>query len=556
MKEKNCAVVVRVSDSRQAQNEKNSLELQIDEIRKWIELKNINPDDVVYREHRVYDLKGVSGSKSFKSKEFEDLQADISLGRVQVVMCTALDRLGRDVKGFLEFFDECRKNKAELVCTRLSLDTGTPTGEAMVTIMMALAKLELDIKTERNRRGSEERARGGLFNGGHPVLGYDLNPDPTIAGRLVVNEKEAVIVKRAFEEYLKLGSDNAVAALLSGEGYKNKRWKCRSTGKMTGGGPITDAVVKTMLTNVTYVALRKCKQNDPATNAVIDELSPGRWDAIIDRKTFDKVQEARKYSASKKGHVRHRKENHFYLLRDVAVCSFCGEKMSTGSGTSRQGTVYFYYICNNKSCEHYIDKDTTNRVDPIVADRAAYAAIGKVVSSEESVAELTALLNKRLTEAQPRLAGEMKNITQTMRERKNEFVELSTSLNTFEPGTGTHTHIKKEMESKFQAISLMEKRIAELKSELILVRERRISKEQVLVAVSKMQGIAEHGTDKQKRDVVRFLFSQVLMSKEQLEFKLKTEAVSIFIDLLTRNGGFELRANWRLVKDLNLRPSG
>lgn len=113
------------------------------------------------------------------------------------------------------------------------------------------------------------------------------------------------------------------------------------------------------------------------------------------------------------------------MLRDVASCDYCGKKMSTGSATSRKGIVYYYYICNNKECEYFLTNDTMNRVDPNLADSAAYEAIQRVVSSEEIVTELTSMLNGRLTEAQPMLAGEMKRLTQTLREERKEFVELS-----------------------------------------------------------------------------------------------------------------------------------
>jgi site-specific DNA recombinase len=291
---KRCAIVVRVSDSRQATSEENTIDLQTNEIRKFIESRNFNENGIVYIEHKVYKLVGVSGSKSFYSTQFNELELDIANGKVQVVICTALDRLGRDVPGFIEFWEYLSKNKVELIITRMSLDTSTPVGQMLLVVLMALSKLELDIKTERNRESTRNRGEKGLYNGGRPILGYDLNPDPNIAGRLVVNEKEAPIVKMAFEKYHELGSDKKVADWLRSLGQKNKRWKHRLTGKWNGGDEITSNVVRSMLTNITYKALRRYSELDLETGERVEQEASGAWEAIVSIELFNKVQETRK----------------------------------------------------------------------------------------------------------------------------------------------------------------------------------------------------------------------------------------------------------------------
>jgi len=310
---RNCAIIVRISEGRLVRSELTTLDIQENEIRKFIESRNFNDQGVEYIPFKVYRLKGVSGSKSFDSKQFDELEMDIALKRVQVVICTALDRLGRDVQGFLAFYEMLKKHNVQLICTRMSIDTETSMGQAMLVILMALAKLELDIKTERNRESAKARAEEGLYNGHKPILGYDLNPDPNIAGHLVVNVEEAVLVRRAFKEYLRLGSDKLVADLLTREGYCNKTWVNRHTNKTVVGGSITPAVVKTMLTSITYIAMRRIPEIDPETGE--KRLVPGVWEPIVDVDLFNRVQEARRKARGSGGStVKRAGSRHFYLL--------------------------------------------------------------------------------------------------------------------------------------------------------------------------------------------------------------------------------------------------
>ena len=354
---KNCGLIVRVSDPRQAITFKNSFEIQLEELRKHIEAKNSNKDGPRYKEYGVYDLMGVSGSISFESDAFDRL------------------RMGRDVAGFVEFFKYLKENDAELICTRMSLDTSTPTAEAMVVILMALAKLELDIKSERNRKNTQYRAREGLFNGGRPILGYDLNNDPLMAGTLIVNKQEALIVGEGFRKYLELGSDTAVAKHLSGKGYRNKSWKQRSTGMKMGGGPITENVVRTILTNIKYIALREYSDIDEKTGEKVTRVTCAKWEPITDDELFYEVQEARKLALLAKGNIAKKQKNkgHFFLLLGNVVCTYCGEEMKSRSG-KQHGRTYYYYTCLNDSCPESEEMKSGRRsrfhIDAVEADNA------------------------------------------------------------------------------------------------------------------------------------------------------------------------------------------
>ena len=539
---KNCAIVVRVSDPRQATHEKNTIDLQIAEIRKFIEAKNFNDEGFVYKEFKVYELRGVSGSKSFESRQFDELDMDIALDKVQVVICTALDRLGRDVPGFISFWDDLKRNNVELIITRMSLDTSTPIGSMLLVVLMALSKLELDIKTERNRLSTRARGKEGLYNGHRPILGYDLNPDPNIAGRLVVNKQEVPIVEMAFNEYLKLGSDKKVAVLLTSHGYKNKRWQNRQTKKWKGGGEITQSVVRTMLNNVTYISQRRYTDADPDTGEMVQKTAPGVWPAIIDIDLFNRVREARSRAYSSKGNIAQRgKKRHFNLLTQVVVCKFCGTKMKITGGTSRtKNKVYHYYTCTSDACPYYLEGNSPvrNSVSSDELDEVAYNALAQMLSSDEKISDFTSELNRRITEEQPQLQGRLKRLTNITRQVSDERLELMKSVGSLKKGSSAVSETEKEIDKRTNYMQALDKNRKIVLGSLGQIRSRKLSKDIVTGYLQNMKGLMKKGTEEQRRSVVRLLFSSVIVDPKEAKFNFHSESY-FFYQFVNRKSGVQ-----------------
>lgn len=78
-----------------------------------------------------------------------------------------LDRLGRNVRGLLEFADNLEKIGVEFKSIRDNIDTTTAIGRLFFIIIAAMAQMEMDLTAERAAAGREAaRSRGRL--GGRP----------------------------------------------------------------------------------------------------------------------------------------------------------------------------------------------------------------------------------------------------------------------------------------------------------------------------------------------------------------------------------------------------
>lgn len=118
------------------------------------------------RRDDLYIDRGVSGSRVSRP-EFDRSIDALEAGDTLVI--TTLDRLGRSTQNMLAFAEQLRGRGAGLRVLNLGggdVDTGTPMGAMVFTVMAALAQMELDIKRERVGDSVAKRRAAGKDLGG------------------------------------------------------------------------------------------------------------------------------------------------------------------------------------------------------------------------------------------------------------------------------------------------------------------------------------------------------------------------------------------------------
>ncbi|MCY1227885.1 DNA-invertase hin [compost metagenome] len=121
----------------------------------------VRPDDL-YIDH------GVSGARASRPQFDRALDALI---QGDTLVITTLDRLGRSTLNMLAFADALRGRGAGLRVLNLGggdVDTATPMGSMLFTIMAALAQMEHEIKRERVTDSILKRREAGKDLGGRP----------------------------------------------------------------------------------------------------------------------------------------------------------------------------------------------------------------------------------------------------------------------------------------------------------------------------------------------------------------------------------------------------
>lgn len=105
-----------------------------------------------------------SGASIKNRPEYHAMMTEARSGDIVVVW--KLDRLGRNTQEVLATFDELTKKGVQvMVLMNRELDTTTPTGRLMITILAAVAQIEREFTVERTKAGLEAARKAGRFGG-------------------------------------------------------------------------------------------------------------------------------------------------------------------------------------------------------------------------------------------------------------------------------------------------------------------------------------------------------------------------------------------------------
>jgi len=113
--------------------------------------------------------RGVSGTKK-RRPALDRLMKATWAGEFQIVLVWRFDRFARSVKHLVAALETFRSLHIGFVSLQEQLDTSTPIGQAMFTIIGAMAQLERDIIRERVKAGLEPAKARGVRLGRPRVL--------------------------------------------------------------------------------------------------------------------------------------------------------------------------------------------------------------------------------------------------------------------------------------------------------------------------------------------------------------------------------------------------
>ena len=125
-----------------------------------------------------YAEDGVSGSiEALKRPAFSQMMATAKAG--DTVVCTMLDRLGRNAEDILHTINQFQKQGIKVRIMQLDgVDVTSPTGKLLVTMLSALAEMEKNMLVERTLQGLARTKQEGT------ILGPPLILSPTTLSRM------------------------------------------------------------------------------------------------------------------------------------------------------------------------------------------------------------------------------------------------------------------------------------------------------------------------------------------------------------------------------------
>lgn len=230
---KNCAVYTRKSTEEGLDQSFNSLDAQREACLAYITSQKAEGWIPVQAN---YDDGGYSGG-NIERPGLKKLIEDIKAGKVDIIVVYKIDRLTRALMDFAKLVELFDKHQVTFVSVTQSFNTTTSMGRLTLNVLLSFAQFEREVTGERIRDKIAASKKKGIWMGGPIPLGYDLKDR-----NLLINEKEAGLVRKIYETYLKVRSVIKLIEILNRDGDKTK-----------AGNNFTRGMLYTLLASPLYI---------------------------------------------------------------------------------------------------------------------------------------------------------------------------------------------------------------------------------------------------------------------------------------------------------------
>jgi len=315
-----CAIYTRKSSEEGLEQEFNSLLAQREACEAFITSQR-HEGWVCLR--AGYDDGGFSGA-TMARPALQRLLADITAGRVDIVVVHKIDRLTRSLADFAKIVEILDARSASFVSVTQQFNTTSSMGRLTLNVLLSFAQFERKVIGERIRDKIAASKRKGMWMGGVPPLGYRGRDR-----KLVIVDSDAELVRSIFRRYAELDSVRLLKEELEAQGSKSKSWTS-AAGRVIGGKSFSRGALYLMLRNHTY------------RGVIVHEgqSHPGQHPPIIDQPLWDAVQMRLAGNTTERtsGTRTHQPSLLAGMLFDTE-----GNRMTPGYAV-KQDTRYRYYV--------------------------------------------------------------------------------------------------------------------------------------------------------------------------------------------------------------------
>lgn len=208
----NCAIYPR--KSKQVDNS-DSMDAQVDMCIRYLNDKYGKDNyDVT-----IYDGDyGITGHSIKQRKDFQRMMADVSSGKIQLVLIQRYDRIARNTRDFCNLYHDMEINGCNLVSVSQQIDTTTPYGRNFMYMQASMAELEWALSSERRKDANKyARSIGKCTLANHSIpYGYKAEVIDGIR-RMVKDPAKEEIVNDLFDYYNKYRNYTATARYINGK---------------------------------------------------------------------------------------------------------------------------------------------------------------------------------------------------------------------------------------------------------------------------------------------------------------------------------------------------
>ena len=316
-KKKRVAAYCRVSTDQEEQL--SSYEAQVNYYTNYIEN---HPD---YECAGIYADEGISGTSTKKREQFNRMIEDCKAGKIDMIITKSISRFARNTLDCLNFVRLLKDLGIGVMFEKENIFTLDSKGEVLLSILSSLAQDESRSISENSTWGIRRRfEQGRLFINTTKFLGYDKDKN----GNLVINEKQAKIVRRIYKEFLDGKGANRIARDLEKDRVPNWHGKAKWYENSIRGILTNEKYKGDALLQKTYTVDFLNKKREENTGQVPQYYVEDSHPAIIDKEMWEAAQlemERRKSYASDHGIQKLEYATTDNPFAGRVICGSCGQ---------------------------------------------------------------------------------------------------------------------------------------------------------------------------------------------------------------------------------------
>ncbi len=418
----------RYSSDRQTEQ---SIEGQLHECQRFAERNDI----IIVQQYIDRAMTGTNDDR----EAFQQMLKDSDKRAWDYVLVYKLDRFSRN-KYEMAIHRKHLKDNGIKILSAMENIPDSPEGTLLESLLEGMNQYYSEELSQKTKRGMNETRMKGFFCGGVVNYGYSLKPiysdesdkKTLIANKVIINEEEAPIVLEIFTEYANGKKVPDIIKNLEEHGILNR------------GAPFIQQTIYCMLRQEKYTGIYRIN------GLTFDKIYP----QIVPFEIYEIVK--RRIDANR--HGKHTPDGS-YLLRGLIYCGYCGKRIVSYTGTSKNGRVWRYYKCYQTRVNCKCGSVQKDALENMVS-----ATLLRLFQSESNIEEL---VNSIYTTHNERVNNNLtlkhleREYSKTIKALKNLIAAIEAGM--FSDTTKDRLHelesYKKELEQKIAIEKTDEKQI-------------------------------------------------------------------------------------------------
>ena len=283
-------------------------------------IKNISKWTLVGR----YIDEGISGKNIYNRINFQKMIRDGLDGKYDLILTKSVSRFARNTIDSIKYTDLLKDRGIGVYFINDNINTFSSDSEFRLTLMASIAQDEIRKLSESVKFGLRESIDRGVVLGNNNILGYKKDK-----GRLIIDEKEAVIVRNIFNLFVTGNYTYSSVARIINNKY-NKKMDSTSIKRILVNYKYKGYYCGRKSTVINYKLGKRKKYNKSDWIIYRDN---DKVPAIVSDSIWNKVNRI----INNKNKARNKSKYSIYCVNHNNKCKYVVKKY--------KNNIYKYYIC-------------------------------------------------------------------------------------------------------------------------------------------------------------------------------------------------------------------